>query len=125
MDFGIVIITSLFFGIAIFFWWKNSALPIYLVVALVGSVLFVLGLIFPSSLSFPNRIWTKFGLLMFVIVNPIIMFAIYIFTIVPIGAIMRVFNKDPLSLRWDPTINSYWIQRESDSPSQQSMRNQF
>ncbi|SCA56282.1 conserved membrane hypothetical protein [Candidatus Terasakiella magnetica] len=91
----------------------------------IATPLMVLGLIYPSVLAPLNRAWMKLGLVMFKIVNPIIMFAVYIITIVPIGLILKMVGKDPLNLKLDKSATSYWIERDPAGPKPESMKNQF
>lgn len=79
----------------------------------------------PALLAPLNRIWTKFGLLLSRVVNPIVMGLLFYSTITPIGLVMRLFGKDPLRLRFEPEAASYWIEREPPGPPPESMKNQF
>lgn len=99
----------------------------FLALALVaiGALLSFAALIAPALLAPANRAWMALGLLLFRIVNPLVMFLIYATTVVPIGVAMRLFGKDPLRLRRDPSAASYWIPRQPPGPPPQSMRNQF
>jgi Saxitoxin biosynthesis operon protein SxtJ len=79
----------------------------------------------PSLLAPLNRLWTKFGLLLFVVISPIVLGALFYLCISPIGAIMRWAGKDPLSLKIDANAKSYWILRDPPGPSPDSFSNQF
>jgi hypothetical protein len=72
-----------------------------------------------------NRLWLKFGLLLYKIVNPIVLGLLFFATIAPIGLIMRLTGKDFLRLKLDREAKSYWIERAPPGPSPQSMRNQY
>lgn len=91
----------------------------------IGLVLVVLGLVLPRSLSGLNRAWTKLGLLLFKVVNPIVLGLIYGLTLVPIGLLMRLSGRDPLSVKLDPQAASYWIVRDPPGPAPDTMINQF
>jgi hypothetical protein len=79
-----------------------------------------------ASLLAPlNRLWTRFGLLLHRVVNPIVMGAIFYLAITPFGMAMRLLGKDPLRRGFDRTAASYWIDRAPPGPSPQSMSNQF
>jgi hypothetical protein len=79
----------------------------------------------PSLLAPLNRLWTRFGLLLHRVVNPIVMGAIFYLAITPFGVAMRLVGKDPLRRRFDRAAASYWIDRAPPGPSPQSMSNQF
>ena len=72
-----------------------------------------------------NRLWLKFGLLLYKVMNPLILGLLFFVTIMPIGLVMRAFGKDFLRLRLDRNAKSYWIDRTPPGPPPQSMRNQF
>ncbi|MBM3643304.1 MAG: hypothetical protein FJX02_03025 [Alphaproteobacteria bacterium] len=79
----------------------------------------------PSILGPLNRLWMKFGLLIFKVMNPIILGLLFFTTVMPIGLVMRLFGKDFLRLRRDAKAASYWIDRTPPGPKPESMRNQF
>lgn len=91
----------------------------------VGLPLVVLGLAAPLVLAPLNRAWTKLGLVLFKVVNPLVLGLIFLLTIVPIGLILRASGKDLLRLKFDRTAKSYWILREPPGPSPESMPQQF
>jgi hypothetical protein len=93
---------------------------VVLAVALIGP-----GLLRPSLLSGPNRIWLKFGILLHRIASPVIMAVLFYGTIVPVGMLMQVLGKDPLRLKLDRTASSYWLSRSDERPHSESMRQQF
>lgn len=90
----------------------------------VGGALFILGLVAPSALTIPNRYWMGLGRLLFIVINPIIMMLMYSICIVPIALVMRLFGYDPLKRRFDASIRSYWVAKESNE-LESPMKNQF
>ena len=72
-----------------------------------------------------NKAWTKLGLVLFKVVNPVVLGMIFVVTIVPIGLIMRALGKDPLRLKFDPSATSYWIERDPPGPAPETMGQQF
>lgn len=106
--------------------WRHDAFgTVEMVLAGIGVCLFVMGLIAPARLAFLNRAWTKLGLIMFKVVNPVVLALMYVVTIVPIGLIMRVCGRDPLLLRLDPSASTYWVRRDPPGPAPESMTHQF
>ncbi len=79
----------------------------------------------PAFLTPLNRLWTRLGLLLHAMVNPIIMGLLFYFMITPTGYVMRLLGKDHLNLRWDPAAKSYWIERRPPGPAPETMKNQF
>lgn len=104
----------------------GTGLDLWAVVLMgVGSALVTLGLIAASTLAPLNRAWTKLGLVLFKVVNPVVLFLIFVLTVVPTGLIMRWMGRDPLRLRRDPATTSYWIERQPPGPNPEGLRNQF
>lgn len=92
---------------------------------LVGLVLLALGQLAAQRLAPLNRAWTRLGLLLFKIVNPVVMLLIYAIGIVPVGLIMRAVGHDPLRRRREPEAASYWIERQPPGPAPETIVNQF
>jgi hypothetical protein len=90
-----------------------------------GLVFFVLAVARPKVLAPLNHLWLKLGLLLYKVVNPLVMALMFYLTILPIGLLMRLFRKDPLSLKRDPRASSYWIERRPPGPAPDTMRKQF
>ena len=104
-------------------WWRGHTgwhwtLPL-------AAVFVVVALVYPRVLAPLNKLWLKFGLLLYKVMNPLILGLLFFVTITPIGVFMRLFGKDFLRLRLDRAAKSYWIERTPPGPPPQSMRNQF
>ncbi|WP_421880200.1 SxtJ family membrane protein [Pacificispira sp.] len=82
-------------------------------------------LIFPRVLAPMNWVWTRFGLLLHKVTNPIILGAIFFLVCTPMGVVMRLFGFDPLRTKLDPSADSYWIDRDPPGPAPDTMSNQF
>jgi Saxitoxin biosynthesis operon protein SxtJ len=101
-------------------WRSGKAWPFYLVIAV---PLLVIAMWHPEWLTSLNRMWTKLGLLLSKVVNPVVMGAVFYLVITPVAVFMRLRGRDLLSRRRDRTAHSYWILRDQSVP--QSMKNQF
>ena len=91
----------------------------------VAGVFLFFAFFFSSVLQPLNVLWFRFGMLLARIVNPIVMFVIYVTTIVPFGLGARLFGKDLLRVKLDPKQQSYWVEREPPGPEPKSLKNQF
>jgi hypothetical protein len=88
-----------------------------------GCLLLLVTLLMPRLLAPFKRLWLRLGTWLSVIVSPVVLTVIYVAVISSLGAVMRMFGKDPLSLRHDPTKQSYWVPR---LPAEaRSLKNQF
>ncbi len=91
----------------------------------IGGVFLLLALARPRTLSWLNRTWMQFGLLLNRIVSPVAIGVVYYLALVPTALMMRVFGKLPLQLKYDPKAASYWIERKPPGPDPQTMNDQF
>jgi hypothetical protein len=79
----------------------------------------------PALLTVPNRLWTRFGLLLHRVVSPVVLGILFYVAVTPMGLIMRALGKDPLRLRRSVSNASYWVAREPPGPQPDSMSDQF
>ncbi len=112
--FAIVTVWPVLFGNPLR-WWTAPISVVFLAVALLK----------PDWLAPLNRLWTKLGLLMHKVVNPLIMGLLFFVAITPMGLLFRLFGKDLLRLKLDRQAASYWIERKPPGPAPDSMRRQF
>lgn len=99
--------------------WLEGAL------AAVGLLLVGFGAAAPARLAPLNRAWTRLGLLLFKVVNPVVLGVIYLTTIVPIGLLMRLMGRDLLHLKTERQAASYWVERVPPGPAPDTMTRQF
>ena len=55
----------------------------------------------------------------------VILILVYYLVLTPIGILMRIFGKDPLSKTIDKGAASYWIEREVFAVAKENMEKQF
>jgi len=91
----------------------------------IAAAFLIVAYVYPKALGPLNRLWLKFGLLLYKVMNPLILGLLFFVTIMPIGLIMRAFGKDFLRLKLDRNAKTYWIARTPPGPPPQSMKNQF
>ena len=123
--FGLTVGGILLLIAAVRVWLHDGYGTVDLVLAAIGLCLVVLAVVRAQSLAGLNRAWTKLGLLMFKVVNPVVLALIFLTTIVPIGLVMRAFGHDPLRLKRDPQASTYWVRREPPGPAPETMIHQF
>lgn len=59
------------------------------------------------------------------LLNNFFMLNLYFVIILPLGLMLKVFNRDPLMLKLDKKAQSYWIKRDPTSLSSKKMKKQF
>jgi hypothetical protein len=57
--------------------------------------------------------------------NLIVFGLLFYVTVAPAGLLIRLSQRDPLRLRFDPEAESYWIRRAPPGPSPRSMKDQY
>jgi hypothetical protein len=121
-SFGLVF-AGFFALVASYNWWHGGrAWPLYFVL---GAAFLVVALVAPHSLAPLNRLWSKLGLLIGMIVSPVVLGLLFFLVVTPVGFLMRLTGKDPLRLRADSGADSYWIVRQPPGPAGDSMSDQF
>jgi hypothetical protein len=83
-------------------------------------VFLIITIIRPKLLTFFNKLWIEFGMLLGKIISPIVMGIVFLFIVTPIGIIVRILKKDIMGLK--KKTSSYWVDRNNKP---ESMRKQF
>jgi hypothetical protein len=92
---------------------------------IVGAAFLVAALLVPGALTVPNRLWMRVGALLHRVVSPLALGIVFFAVVTPTGLLMRLLGKDPMRLRRDPTLESYWIKRSPPGPRPDGMPDQF
>jgi hypothetical protein len=79
----------------------------------------------PALLGPLNFLWTRFGLLLSRITNPLILGLMYYLVMTPVALVMKLVGHDPLQRKFDPDKETYWQEKQPVGPAPESMRNQF
>ena len=115
--------TVIFFLVGIYFYVEGYSKIAYLL-TLVG-ILFLITTLVKADLLLPlNKLWMRFGLLLGLIVNPLIMGIIFFGLFTPISLLMKLARRDELRLSFKKKI-SHWILRKDSSLKTGTFRNQF
>ncbi len=67
----------------------------------------------PYLLFYPYKLWMRLGFIFGWFNSRLILIAIYIFVLIPIAFIMRIFGYDPLRLKFEKTISYREIRKNS------------
>ena len=112
-SFGIVF-TVVFSLIGLLPLWRGAAPRWWAVGAAV--VILALALLWPRALAPANRVWLRIGLLLHIIVNPIVMGAVFYLVVTPFGLVMRLRRSELTAIRRpDKAAATYWIPRAGGS----------
>lgn len=121
-SFGIVF--AIFFAL-LTFWPLLRGRPVRWWAAGVSGAFLLIAFAAPSILHPLNVVWTRLGLLISKITNPIVTGLMFYLIFTPAALLMKALGKDLLNLKYDRTSKSYWIVRDPPGPLPESMRNQF
>jgi len=81
-------------------------------------------LIRPTLLHGANVVWTRLGLILGKIANPIVTGLLFYIVFTPAAIMLRWMGKDLLQLASDPKAETYWIPRK-ETPAGSNMIDQF
>jgi hypothetical protein len=90
----------------------------------VAALFLAAALALPRVLAPLNWAWTRLGMLLARMSNPIILAVLFYLVLMPVGLLMRIVGKRPLQLGFDPHARSYWTPREP-GPAPDTMKRQF
>ena len=114
--------STIFLLASLYSYYIDSEIMVYILGTLCG--MFLVITIINAKILLPlNKLWMKFGILLGMIVNPIIMGIIFFGIFTPIATLMRLFGRDELHLRLKKK-KTYWISRK-DTEENNSFKNQF
>jgi hypothetical protein len=91
-------------------WWlyRGRFPAVTQVILPLGSLLVLLGLIFPAALVWPNKAWMALAEVLAFVSTRIILGFVFFGIVTPIGLVKRLFGWDPLHRR-AARSDSYWI----------------
>ena len=78
----------------------------------VGAVLLVGGAVAPRALRVPYLAWMALALALGFVMTRVLLTVVYFGIVTPIGLMLRIAGRDPVNRRPDPSVTSYWIERE-------------
>ena len=96
-------------------WWAAGVSAVFLLFTAVA----------PSMLAPLNRIWTRLGLLLAKVTQPVFLAILFFGVFTPFGVLLRLFGAKLLALRFEPAVQSYWLVRTPPGPQAETMKNQF
>ena len=77
-----------------------------------GALLVLLAVIRPVALGPIYKVWMKFARALGWFNTRLILALVFYLVITPIGLLMRLLGKRPLSLQWDSQAPTYWLPRD-------------
>ena len=88
-----------------------------------GAVLVLFALIAPKALTWVHRVWMMAGQALGAINSRIILTLIFYGVLTPMGAVMRLWRRDPMYRALEPSATTYRVVRQARPASH--MKQQF
>ena len=108
--------------------WKarhGGPLPWQSFAALIFAAAGLFCLAFGARAAFVHRAWTALGDLLGRFVSPIVLALLYFLVLTPFGLASRLFRRDPLGLRPDRSLKTYWREPDERKTSRRRMLRQY
>jgi hypothetical protein len=96
-------------------WWSLPVSGAFLLIALAR----------PGLLHAVNVLWTRVAVILNKVVSPVVTALMFYLIFTPVGMLMRMSGKDPLHLKPESNLKSYWIERRPPGPPPETMAQQF
>lgn len=91
--------------------------------ATIGAMLMLAGIIVPGLLGPVHRGWMKFALLISKVTTPIFMGLVYYLSVLPIGLVMQILGKNPMTR--GEKDSSFWVDRRAEGALRSDLERQF
>ena len=86
-------------------------------ISLAVAAAFALLSLFADRLLHPlNVAWMWFGGVLNRIVSPVVLGVIFFLVFTPVALVFKVRGRDSMSRKFDPSLPTYWLQREPPGP---------
>jgi|APSaa5957512535_1039671.scaffolds.fasta_scaffold239033_2 hypothetical protein len=121
-NFGILF--AFIFFIAALYFYINDLFYLFICSIVISFAFLSISIFLPNHLSFFNKLWFRFGILLGRIISPVVLGVIFSFLIIPTALIIRLMGRDELRLKASDT-KTYWISRLNDKIKPDSFKNQF
>ena len=104
------VVGGVFVGIAAVVWWRHGFAvgPVVAGLGGGGAALLALGLAEPALLRPVYRVWMGLAFALGFVMTRVILTAVFVGLVTPIGLLLRLFRKDLLGRRPDPEAATYW-----------------
>ncbi len=91
---------------------------------LISTIVLLLTLIKPKTLTWLNKGWIRLGIILGKIMNPIILGIIFFGVFTPISIFFKFSGRDELKLK-KYKKNSFWLNYKESYKETKSLKNQF
>jgi len=108
--------------IGLFTWHRKSWYPYSLVLP---GILVFFAYVCPFALKLPHKALRVLFILINWIITRFVLCILFYFVITPISIVSRIFGKKFLDLKFNKSVDSYWILKESSHIDKKTYQRQF
>lgn len=108
-------------AIVLFYFERPSA--IYF--AVIGGLLFISGLVFPSILKPLNKIWMGLAVVLGFFMSRLILTVLFYLVLTPVSFLAKIVSKKFIILKYNKSVESYWEKRTIIQKKQIDYERQF
>ncbi len=121
-EFGITV--GIVFGLLSgLLWWRHK--DTYVSFFILSLVLIISGLAMPIILKPIQKVWMAIAVIIGAIMTRVILCFLFYVVITPIGLLRKMSGKDVMNLKFNKSLNSYWIRRKKELFNKASYEKQF
>ncbi|MDX1429866.1 MAG: SxtJ family membrane protein, partial [Rhodothermales bacterium] len=73
----------------------------------------------------PHRVWMILAIIIGFVMTRVILAIVFFLIVTPKGVVMRLLGKDPLTKGPDPSLKSYWIDKEYRTRDRERLRKYY
>jgi len=95
--------------IAVFLFYFEKPAAIYF--AIIGAILILTGLIYPTILKPLNKVWMGLAIVLGFIMSRVILTIFFYIILTPISLLAKLFRKKFMVLKYDKSAKTYWEKR--------------
>ena len=95
--------------IAVFLFYFERPAAIYF--AIIGAILILIGLIYPTILKPLNKVWMGLAIMLGFIMSRVILTIFFYIILTPISLLAKIFRKKFMVLKYDKSAKTYWEKR--------------
>jgi hypothetical protein len=107
--FGLTVgIVLLLIGVVLYLFSK----PSFVYFGGIGLLLTLFGIALPNLLRPINKVWMTLAIVLGWIMSRVILSILFYLIITPIGFFLKIIGKNPLNLKQDNSLSTYWEGRE-------------
>jgi len=120
--FGLALGVVFLLWIGLFFWHRKIWYPFLFVLP---GILIILACAYPFALKLPHKVLRTLFILINWIITRFVLCILFYFVITPISILSRLFGKKFLDLKFNKSIDSYWVLRENNHLDRKTYEKQF